>query len=100
MITCYPRYTLDPYKVEYFYHYARLWILIVNRFGGQHHGFLALEGVSNIGVTLFSFASLNAYEEYRRASVEDAECKAAYESAEQARCIVSYERTFMRPVLG
>jgi hypothetical protein len=29
---------------------------------------------------------------------EDAECKAAFALAEETRCILSYERSFMRPV--
>ena len=100
MITCYLRYTIDPYKLEEFEHYARLWIPIVERFGGTHHGyFLPDEGSNNIAVALFSFPSLADYEKYRRAAGEDAECQQAYAFAEESRCILSYERSFMRPVL-
>lgn len=100
MITCYLRYTVDPYKLEEFEHHARLWIPIVERFGGTHHGyFLPDEGANNIAVALFSFPSLADYEKYRRAAEEDAECKEAYAYAEQSRCIISFERSFMRPVL-
>jgi len=45
MITCYLRYVIDPSKVDEFEHYAKLWIPLVNQFGGQHHGyFLPSEG--------------------------------------------------------
>ena len=101
MITCYVRYVLDPYKLDEFENYAKLWIPLVEKFGGQHHGyFLPHEGANNIAVTLFSFNSLAAYETYRADSIKDPECQAAYKLAEESRCIISYERSFMRPVLG
>ena len=100
MITCYLRYTIDPYKLADFEHYARLWIPLVNRLGGTHHGyFMPHEGANNIALALFSFPSLAAYEDYRARMAEDAECQAAFKFAEQTRCILSYERSFMRPVL-
>ena len=100
MITCYLRYTIDPYKLTDFEHYARLWIPLVNRLGGTHHGyFMPHEGANNIALALFSFPTLAAYEDYRARMAEDAECQAAFAFAEQSRCILSYERSFMRPVL-
>ena len=99
MITCYLRYVLDPYKLGDFEAYAKMWIPLVNRFGGTHHGyFLPHEGANNIAVALFSFPSLAVYEEYRRRIQTDGECQAAFAFAEKTRCIVSYERSFMRPV--
>ncbi len=100
MITCYVRYVLDPYKLEDFEKYARSWIPLVEKFGGTHHGyFLPHEGANNIAVTLFSFNSLAEYEIYRKDSMNDTECQAAYQLAEDTKCIISYERSFMRPVL-
>ncbi len=99
MITCYLRYRIDPYRVADFEHYARLWMPLVERFGGTHHGyFLPHEGASDVAVALFSFPSLAAYEDYRRRSRDDPECRAAYAFAEETRCIVRYERSFLRPV--
>nr|WP_313403105.1 NIPSNAP family protein [Pseudomonas sp.] len=101
MITCYLRYIIDPYKLEAFEHYAKLWIPLVAKFGGTHHGyFLPSEGANNVALALFSFPSLAAYERYRQDSFADAECLAAFEYAEETRCVISYERSFMRPVLG
>jgi hypothetical protein len=100
MVTCYLRYVIDPYKAADFEAYARLWIPLVNRLGGTHHGyFLPHEGANNIAVALFSFPSLAAYENYRTRMATDSECQAAFDLAERSRCIVSYERSFMRPVL-
>jgi hypothetical protein len=101
MITCYLRYVIDPYKVTDFETYARLWIPLVNRFGGTHHGyFLPHEGANNMAVALFSFPSLAAYEAYRQQILTDEECQAAFAFAETTRCIFSYERTFLHPIFG
>ena len=100
MITCYLRYVIDPYQLPAFEHYGRLWIPLVEKFGGTHHGyFLPSEGANNIALAMFSFPSLAAYEEYRALSATDADCQAAFKYAEDTRCIVSYERSFFRPVL-
>ena len=99
MITCYLRYIIDPDKVGDFEHYGKLWIPLVEKFGGQHHGyFLPSEGANNVALALFSFASLAAYEQYREQSFADPDCQAAFEFARQSGCIISYERSFMRPV--
>jgi hypothetical protein len=49
---------------------------------------------------MFTFPSLAAYETYRQESMNDPECIAAFKYAEETRCILSYERTFFRPVFG
>ena len=101
MITCYLRYVVDAYKLPEFEAYGRMWIPLVEKFGGQHHGyFLPCEGANNIALAMFSFPSLAAYEQYREQSKTDAECIAAFKYAEDTRCILSYERSFFRPVLG
>ncbi|MEO8016084.1 MAG: NIPSNAP family protein, partial [Polaromonas sp.] len=41
-----------------------------------------------------------AYESYRQRSFEDPDCQAAFRYAEETRCIVSYERSFFRPVFS
>ncbi|MBO9169199.1 NIPSNAP family protein [Rhizobium sp. L245/93] len=95
MITCHLRYIIDAYKIAEFEDYARRWIPIVNRMGGTHHGyFLPSEGASNVAVALFS------YEAYRNSMAADAECQATLELEEKNRSIISYERSFMRPILG
>jgi hypothetical protein len=101
VITCYLKYKVDPYKIADFEEYARLWIPIVNRMGGQHHGyFMPHEGANDVALALFSFPSLAAYESYRTRMATDNECLAAYELADKSRCILSYERSFMRPVFN
>lgn len=101
MITCHVRYVLDPKKIVEFERYARMWIPLVEQFGGQHHGyFLPSEGANNIALALFSFPSLADYEKYRLESVNDEACQAAFKYAEQTDCVLSYERSFFRPILS
>ena len=99
MVTCYLEYTIDPYKLTDFEAYAKLWIPLVNDMGGLHHGyFLPHEGANNIAYALFSFPSLAAYEAYRAATVACPKCQAAFKFAEDTRCILSYKRSFVKPV--
>ncbi|MGO4381249.1 NIPSNAP family protein [Pseudoduganella sp. RAF19] len=101
MVTCYLRYVLDPAKLKEFEHYGKLWISLVERFGGQHHGyFMPSEGHSNIALALFTFPSLAEYEVYRQKAADDENCKAAMRYYEETRCFLSYERSFFRPVFN
>ncbi|RLD74836.1 MAG: NIPSNAP family protein [Bacteroidetes bacterium] len=75
------------------------WIPLVSKFGGIHHGcFLPHEGTNDIAIALFSFPSLAAYETYRKDSFIDSECLKAFDYATKTKCIINYERCFMRPV--
>ncbi|WP_250634436.1 NIPSNAP family protein [Pinirhizobacter soli] len=56
------------------------------------------EGANN--VALFSFASLASYETYRQESQADQACRDAFAYAAKTECVVSYERSFFRPVFG
>ena len=99
MITCYLRYVIDPDKLTEFENYARMWIPLVKKFGGTHHGyFLPHEGPNNIAIALFSFPSLAAYEKYRDEAADDAGCQAAMDYYKDTHCFISYERSFMKPV--
>lgn len=101
MITCYLRYVIDPNKAAEFEHYGKLWLPLVAKFGGTHHGyFMPSEGANNIALALFSFPSLAAYEDYRQRSLQHAECQAAFAYAKETQCFLSYERSFFRPVFA
>ena len=99
MVTCYLRYVLDPFKLKEFEHYGKLWIPLVEKFGGTHHGyFMPSEGASNIALAMFTFPSLAEYEQYRKRAATDPECQAAIRYYEETACFVSFERSFFRPV--
>ena len=99
MITCYLRYVVDPFKLAEFEQYGQMWIALVEKLGGQHHGyFMPSEGANDIALAMFSFPSLAAYEAYRHKAAADPDCQAAVRYYEQTKCFLSYERSFFRPV--
>jgi NIPSNAP len=100
MITCHVRYVINPAKLAEFEHYAKLWLDLVPRFGGTHHGyFLPSEGANDIALAVFSFPSFADYERYRSMAAEDAEVKRATDYAQETGCFLRYERSFFRPLL-
>ena len=100
MITCYLEYTIDPYKRDEFRRFAQMWIPLVEKYGGTHHGyFLPKESATDLAVALFSFESLAAYERYRSEAASDPECRKASAYAKETRCIVRLNRQFLEPVL-
>jgi hypothetical protein len=101
LVTCHLRYVIDPHKLAEFETYAKMWIPLVERFGGKHHGyFLPHEGPNDVALALFSFPSLAAYEDYRARAATDPDCRAAMAYYKETRCFLRFERSFMRPVLG
>jgi hypothetical protein len=100
VITCVVDYVIDPRQIDAFEEFATRWIGLVNRSGGQHHGyFLPHEGASDRALALFSFPSLADYERYRSLFGVDPDFVAADRIRDESRCVVRYERTFMRPLL-
>lgn len=101
MITCYVRYVIDPYKLKEFEAFAKRWIALVNASGGTHHGyFLPAEGASDIALALFSFPSLADYERYRQKFGVDPQFIEADKIRDESRCVLSYERSFFRPLFS
>lgn len=98
-ITVFIRDRLDPFQRPAFEDYARRWLDIIPRCGGELVGYwMPHEGTNDVAFGLISFESLAAYEAYRARLKSDAEGAANFEFAEQARCILSEERTFLRPL--
>ncbi|MET0784595.1 MAG: NIPSNAP family protein [Leifsonia flava] len=99
MITIHLRYEIDPDKLDDFTAYGRAWIRLVEKLGGDHHGyFMPSEGDSDEAFALFTFPSLAEYEVYRTASMTDPECQEAWQLARDTQCIRRYERRFLTPV--
>ncbi len=99
-VTAHITYQIDPYQVDEFEQYGKAWIALVNRFGGDHHGyFLPSEGSNDTAYALFTFPSFAEYETYRIEAETDRECIEVYEQAKKTGCIVRFTRTFVRPVL-
>ena len=98
-ITVFIRYQLDPFKRQVFEEYARRWLTIIPKCGGELVGYwMPHEGTDNIAIALISFASLAAYEAYRARLKADSEGAANFALAQKERFILSEERTFLRQV--
>lgn len=99
MITVFIRYQIDPFRRDAFEAYARRWLDIIPRCGGDLTGYwLPHEGTNDVAFGLISFESLAAYERYRAELRADPEGRANFESAESGRFILREERTFLRRV--
>jgi hypothetical protein len=99
-ITVFIRYQLDPYKRDGFEAYARNWLKIIPKCGGEVVGYwMPHEGTDNVAYGLISFASLAAYEAYRARLKSDGEGAANFTLAQTERFIVSEERMFLRQVI-
>ena len=114
MITCFIRYTIDQNKLDDFEDYARVWMRLIEKYGGTHLGYFLPDkdaptatfsfpgigeaGPDNVAVALFSFPNLETYETYRRDVATDPECDAVTAHYEKSKCFTKYERTFMKPV--
>ena len=99
-ITVFIRYQLDPFKRDAFEAYAKRWMEIIPRCGGDLVGYWTPhEGTNNIAYALISFDSLAAYESYRTGLRADDDGMATFQFAEQERFILAEERTFLRRVV-
>ena len=114
MITCFIRYEIVRDKLPQFQQYGRVWMRLIEKYGGTHHGYfvpgdappsaafsfpgIGEEGPDNIAVALFSFPSVEAYEAYRRDVPQDPECAEITRLRDESQCFIKYERTFMRRV--
>jgi hypothetical protein len=98
-ITVFIRYQLDPFKRDDFERYARNWLKIIPKCGGELVGYWTPhEGANNVAYGLISLDSLAAYETYRARLKSDAEGMANFDFAQKSRFIVSEERTFLHQV--
>jgi len=112
VITCFIRYTVEMDKLAEFELYARVWMRLIEKYGGRHHGYfvpgeappsapfsfpgLGEDGPDNVAVAMFSFPNVEAYEKYRREVSSDPECIAITKVRDETQCFTKYERTFMR----
>jgi hypothetical protein len=98
-VTVFIRYQIDPFKRAMFEAYAKRWLAIIPKCGGECVGYwMPHEGTNNIAFALISFESLAAYEAYRARLRADAEGAANFTFAEENKLILAEERTFLRKV--
>jgi hypothetical protein len=100
-ITVFIRYQLDPFRRAMFEEYAKRWLAIIPKCGGDLVGYwMPHEGTNNVAFALISFETLAAYENYRARLRIDAEGIANFNFAEEHKFILGEERTFLRKVLA
>src|SRR3954452_3993122 len=98
-VTVFIRYQLDPFKRDAFEAYAKRWLEIIPRCGGDLVGYwVPHEGTNNIAQALISFDSLAAYEAYRARLRVDEAGVANFRFAKQEKFILAEARTFLRQV--
>jgi len=98
-VTCFIRYQIDPFKLADFETYARAWVGIIPRCGGELLGyFMPNEGTNDIAWGVIGFDSLADYEAYRARLREDPEGAANFAFAQERRLILREERSFVRRV--
>ena len=98
-VTCAIRYVLDPFKRDAFETYAKNWLDIIPRNGGDLLGYwMPHEGTNNVAFGLISFECLAAYEAYRARLRADHEGMANFRFAEDNHLILAEKRTFLRQV--
>jgi hypothetical protein len=98
-VTVFIRYQLDPFRRDAFEAYAKRWIEIIPKHGGDLVGYwMPHEGTNNIAYALISFESLAAYEAYRARLRADDAGRANFAFAEEGKFILAEERTFLRKI--
>jgi hypothetical protein len=113
-VTCEVRYRLDPERLPAFEAYARIWITLIERYGGTHHGYfmprekpaganvsfagVGNEGADDVAIALFTFTDEEAYANYRQQAAKDPDGVAANQRFSDDPPFISYERVFLTPL--
>jgi uncharacterized protein (DUF1330 family) len=101
MITVSIQYTIDIHKRREFETYARRWPEPIRRCGGNLLGYFLptrFAGATNFALALIEFPDLACYERYREALMSDPDAVANLAAAEESRCIVCEDRSFLQRV--
>jgi hypothetical protein len=113
-VTSQIRYTIDLNKLSAFETYARTWIVLIERYGGIHHGYfipraspdrigvsfpgLGYDGPADVAVAMFTFPDEESYLRYREMVADDPECQSAAALVRETCCFTRYERLFLEPL--
>jgi hypothetical protein len=113
-VTCEIRYTLNRSQLPAFESYARTWMVLIERYGGVHHGYfipraapeevafsfprIGHDGPADTAVAMFTFPNQESYRSYRERVAADPECQSAAALVRETGCFTSYERLFLQPV--
>ena len=96
-VTVFIRYQLDPFKRAGFEEYARRWIAIIAKCGGNLVGYwMPHEGTNNVAFALISFENWALTRVI--ALRADRQAMANFAFAEENKFILAEKRTFLRKV--
>ena len=97
MITCFIRYEIDPFKVDSFAEYARVWGQTIPRCGAELVGYFAPhEGSATTAFGVYHLENLAAYESYRARLRADPAGRENYAFAKREQFIRREKRIFLR----
>ena len=99
MITCLIRYEIDPFKIDAYEQYARLWGQTIPQCGADLVGYFAPhEGSATTAYGIYNIESLAAYEAYRARLKDDRRGQENYAFAKREQFIRQEDRIFLRLV--
>jgi len=101
MLTLCIRYTLDANKLADFEAYVSALKRPLERCGGIYAGYYLptkIAGPTNVALGFIDFPDLGSYEQYRGRLLTDRDAVETLQRAEDARCILNEERSFVRRV--
>jgi hypothetical protein len=94
MITFHLEYTLDPELVEHFQEYAKKFVELTKKYGGEHYGyFINADKERTTALAMFTFSDVTNYNVYRKKVLFDPQYEIAMELARKTRCIKYCHRT-------
>ncbi|MDH4441896.1 MAG: NIPSNAP family protein [Rhizobium sp.] len=113
-VSCEIRYRVDPTRIAEFEAYAQIWIKLIERHGGLHHGYfmprekpadaklsfvgMGNEGAADVAIALFTFPNEEADARYREQVAMDPEGVDANARFGDAPPFLGYERIFLTPL--
>jgi len=75
-------------------------LTLAEKFGGQHHGFSCHRTGEPYRARPVQLPSLALHQQCRSDAIQDPQCQAARGYAEKIRRMISYERSFLRPLFA
>jgi hypothetical protein len=93
------RYTLNPNRIDAFRTYVENEQPIIRNFGGRIAGFYLptdFAGPTNIAYGLIGFQSLDIYERYRQALVDDPGHRSNVADLVASGVVINMDRSFLR----
>jgi hypothetical protein len=94
MIAFQLEYVIEPDRVDDFRTYARHFVELTKKYGGEHYGyFVDTGGEKTTALAVFAFSNIDRYDSYRRRVLDDLQYEQAMDLAKRTKCIKTCNRT-------